>query len=167
MPALLLAAVLGGAPAAAGARGGGGSSSEGGGVSFGGVMFVMAFLGWFASLATGPHAVAASATRAAYGIGYRAQAFAYLLLVTDRYPNADPGPLLASVEPPAVHAVHIADDANDPRRSRVTVLLPAPARDPAPRLAPALVGARVLRRDRAVVRDALPRAARPIRSTGS
>jgi Domain of unknown function (DUF4389) len=126
VPALLLAAVLGGAPAAAGTGGGGrGSSSEGGGVSFGGVMFIMAFLGWFASLATG-RMPSGLRDGAAYGIGYRAQAFAYLLLVTDRYPNADPGPLLATVEPPPVHEVRIASDTDDPRLSRVTVLFRLP-----------------------------------------
>jgi hypothetical protein len=125
VPALLLATVLGGAPGAAGTRGGGGSSREGGSVSFGGVMFVMAFLGWFASLATG-RMPSGLRNAAAYSIGYRAQAFAYLLLVTDRYPNADPGALLASVEPPAVHDVRIASDTNDARRSRVTVLFRLP-----------------------------------------
>jgi hypothetical protein len=88
-------------------------------------MFVMAFLGWFASLATG-RMPSGLRNAAAYSIGYRAQAFAYLLLVTDRYPNADPGALLASVEPPAVHDVRIASDTNDARRSRVTVLFRLP-----------------------------------------
>ena len=51
---------------------------------------------------------------------------AYLLLVTDRYPNADPAPMLATVDPPPVHLVHVARDDDDLRRSRVTVLFRLP-----------------------------------------
>ena len=51
---------------------------------------------------------------------------AYLLLVTDRYPNADPRRCSPTVEPPPLHVVHIARDADDLRRSRVTVLFRLP-----------------------------------------
>ena len=34
----------------------------------------------------------------AYATGYRAQALAYLLLVTERYPNADPTTMLDGVD---------------------------------------------------------------------
>ena len=104
-----------------------GSSSgrEGGGVAFGGPLFAVAILGWFASLATG-RMPRGFRDAAGYGIGYRAQTFAYLLLVTDRYPNADPRPLLHSVERPPVHDVHVAADDDDLRRSRVTVLFRLP-----------------------------------------
>jgi hypothetical protein len=50
---------------------------------------ISAFLGWFASLARGrmPRGLR---DLAAYGVGYSAQTGAYLLLLTDRYPNSDP-----------------------------------------------------------------------------
>jgi hypothetical protein len=57
----------------------------------------------------------------AYGIGYGAQTLAYLLLVTDRYPNADPTAMLTGVERPAEHPVRLVGDADDLRFSRVTV----------------------------------------------
>ena len=58
----------------------------------GGVAAVCAFLGWFASLALGrmPNGLR---DLAAYGVGYTAQAYAYVLLLTDRYPNSDPDEL--------------------------------------------------------------------------
>ena len=52
-----------------------------------GVAATCAFLGWSASLRAQPDAERADL--AAYGIGYGAQAYAYGLLLTDRYPNAD------------------------------------------------------------------------------
>ena len=46
-----------------------------------------------------------------YVVGYWAQVLAYLLLVTDRYPNADP---TAMLRPPSsglpVHPVHVVGD---------------------------------------------------------
>ena len=41
------------------------------------------------------------------GVGYSAQMLAYLLLVTDRYPNADPTAMLATVERPPQHPVYL------------------------------------------------------------
>jgi hypothetical protein len=58
----------------------------------------------------------------AYSVGYSAQALAYLLLITDRYPNADPTAMLAGVERPPQHPVHLVGDADDLRFSRVTVV---------------------------------------------
>ena len=78
----------------------------------------------------------------AYSTGYGAQVLAYILLVTDRYPNADPTAMLAAVERPPQHPVHLVGDADDLRLSRVHRLLPAAARDPAPRLAGAVDGGR-------------------------
>jgi hypothetical protein len=57
----------------------------------------------------------------AYSVGYSAQMLAYLLLLTDRYPNSDPTALLSSVDRPPMHPVHLVGDADDLRRSRVTV----------------------------------------------
>ena len=62
----------------------------------------------------------------AYSIGYTAQMLAYLLLVTDRYPNADPTAMLAGVERPPLHPVHLVGDADDLRFSRVTVFFRLP-----------------------------------------
>ena len=78
-----------------------------------------AFLGWFAILVRGamPKGLRDAG---AYSIGYGAQTLAYVLLLTDRYPNADPNALLAGVEPPPAHPVAVAV-ADDLVRSRVTV----------------------------------------------
>jgi hypothetical protein len=62
----------------------------------------------------------------AYSVGYSAQMLAYLLLVTDRYPSADPTAMLADVERPPQHPVHLVGDADDLRFSRVTVLFRLP-----------------------------------------
>jgi hypothetical protein len=88
-------------------------------VSIGGAVAACAFLGWFASLALGrmPNGLR---DLAAYGTGYGAQAYAYALLLTDRYPNSDPdelGPVWSL--PP--HPVRLELD-DDGRRSRLTVL---------------------------------------------
>jgi len=62
----------------------------------------------------------------AYGVGYGAQVLAYLLLLTDRYPNTDPTAMLQGVERPPEHPVHLVGDAHDLRRSRVTVFFRFP-----------------------------------------
>ena len=80
----------------------------------------VAVLGWFASVVRGqmPKGLRDAG---AYSVGYGAQILAYLLLVTDRYPNADPTAMLEGVERPPQHPVHLVGDAHDLRRSRVTV----------------------------------------------
>jgi hypothetical protein len=55
----------------------------------------------------------------AYGIGYTAQAYAYALLLTDRYPNSDPNELGPAWSLPS-HPVRLEVD-DDGRRSRLTV----------------------------------------------
>jgi hypothetical protein len=109
LPALVLASTLGGSSAI--------------GMSLGswfffGLATAVSILGWFASLALGrmPRGLRDAAT---YTIGYGSQTLAYLLLLTDRYPNASPG----RVEPPPVlpeHPVAIAVD-DDLRRPRLLV----------------------------------------------
>jgi hypothetical protein len=118
IPALLLAATLG-----SGAGGGSATARKGdgrGGAStgVGGVAAVCAFLGWFASLARGrmPNGLR---DLGAYGIGYTAQAYAYTLLLTDRYPNSDPNELGPTWSLPP-HPVRLEVD-DDGRRSRLTV----------------------------------------------
>jgi hypothetical protein len=122
LPALLLAATLG-----SGLGGGNYSGrTESGGSSaawfystgVGGVAALCALFGWFAALALGRMPLGLR-NLGAYGIGYTAQAYAYTLLLTDRYPNADPEALGPEWElPPHPIRLELADDR---RRSRLTV----------------------------------------------
>jgi hypothetical protein len=121
IPASLLAAVLGfglhsaGGGGSAGAETGEGSFAY---ISLGGALAVCAFLGWFASLALGrmPNGLR---DLGAYGIGYGAQTWAYVLLLTDRYPHSGPAAVGPVWELPP-HQVGLALD-DDGRRSRMTV----------------------------------------------
>jgi hypothetical protein len=121
LPALILAGVLGWS-----ASGGGGGAQAGQDSgdpkwtgTFVGVAATCAFLGWFVSLVRGRMANGLR-DLAAYGIGYGAQASAYGLLLTDRYPNSDPGSIgpAWTLRPHPVRLV-VEDDG---RRSRLTVL---------------------------------------------
>jgi hypothetical protein len=123
IPALLFATALGGSinlrlPSSG--KGGYGSSLSGGALGF-----AVGVLGWFASMVQGrmPKGLRDAG---AYSVGYSAQMLAYLLLVTDRYPNADPTAMLADVERPPQHSVHLVGDADDLRFSRVTVFFRLP-----------------------------------------
>jgi hypothetical protein len=101
-----------------------GGRRNGGG--FGGLLgAVCAILGWFASLALGrmPQGLRDAG---AYSVGYDAQVHSYLLLVTDRYPNADPTAILHTVPRPPQHPVHLVGEAHDLRRSRVTTFFRLP-----------------------------------------
>ena len=83
----------------------------------GGLLSVAAFLGWFAILARGrmPRGLRDAG---AYGVLYGAQLYAYLFLLTDRYPNSDP---LAAVPglPADEHPLRL-DVEDDRRRRRLT-----------------------------------------------
>jgi hypothetical protein len=110
VPALILGGV---AIGASGVYGGSGHLRS----SFG-ILSTVAILAWFASLARGrmPRGLR---DLSAYALWYSAQAAAYLLLVTDRYPNSDP--LVPDYgAPPPDHPVRISCD-DDLRRSRLTV----------------------------------------------
>jgi hypothetical protein len=124
LPALFLSAVLGGigGPTINFRGGRYGRTSSGGGGALAGFC---AFLGWFASLATGrmPRGLRDAG---AYGIGYAAQTLAYVLLITDRYPNSDPPGMLHDFEPPPPHQIHLVGDAHELRRSRLTVFFRLP-----------------------------------------
>jgi len=87
-----------------------------------GLFSVVMVCGWFASLALGrlPRGLRDAG---AFSLGYSAMVGAYCLLLTDRYPCADPTSLLERVERPPLHPVHIVGDADAYRRSRLTVLL--------------------------------------------
>jgi hypothetical protein len=117
LPALLLSAALGGS---GGARYPMRSSRRSNLTGGGALLLSTAVLGWFACLARGrmPKGLRDAS---AYSIGYGAQTMAYLLLVTDRYPNADPTAMLDGVERPPEHPVRLVGDPHDLRRSRVTV----------------------------------------------
>ena len=118
VPALLVSATL------AGLSGGNLGSSRGqrrNGTGGGTLLLVCAVLGWFASLARGrmPKGLRDAG---AYAIGYTAQTTAFFLLVTDRYPNADPTEMLVAVtDRPPRHPVRVVGDPYDLRRSRLTV----------------------------------------------
>jgi len=79
---------------------------------------VAAFLGWFVALARGrmPRGMR---DLVAYGLSYGAQLWAYLLLLTDRYPSSDP---LTATGPLPTRADTVQLEARDDlRRSRLTV----------------------------------------------
>jgi len=123
IPAILVGSALGGGGnvrVPTRGRSGAYQSSTGGALAS-----VVVFLGWFACLARGrmPKGLRDAG---AYSVGYLAQTFSYLLLVTDRYPSSDPTALLASVERPPQHPVYLVGDAHDLRRSRVMVFFRLP-----------------------------------------
>jgi len=127
IPALIISSALTGAGGSFAARGGkgGGSGTQAGGTFSGGVAALAAFFGWFACVATARMPRGLRDT-GAYGLGYRAQTAAYVLLVTERYPNSDPHALLEGLEPPPLHPVRLEGDAADLRRSRLTVFFRLP-----------------------------------------
>ena len=105
LPPLMLAGTL---------SGGGGGSSAG---FSAGLLVLIAFRAWFAALATGrmPRGLQAAAV---YTLGYTSQAYAYLFLLTDRYPDSHPA--TSPVRPLPPHPVTLSMD-DDPHRSRLTV----------------------------------------------
>ena len=125
VPALLLSSALGGGGSLSGSYSYKSSGKTYGGAGGGALGGVCAVLGWFASMVRGemPKGLRDAG---AYGVGYTAQVLSYLLLVTDRYPNADPTAMLAAVERPSEHPVHLVGDADDLRFSRVTVFFRLP-----------------------------------------
>jgi Domain of unknown function (DUF4389) len=84
-----------------------------------GLLGIVAFLGWFTSLARArmPRGLRDAAV---YALSYSAQLDAYLFLLTDRYPNSDP---LAALEDVPVRSDPIGLHATEDnlRRSRLTV----------------------------------------------
>jgi len=92
------------------------------GVNYGlGLASAAAFLGWFAALAQArlPRGLR---DVIAYGLSYAAQLDAYLLLLTDRYPDSDPLTAIPDVPARPQDPIGLAV-SDDLVRSRVTVLL--------------------------------------------
>lgn len=121
IPAVVVSAALAGSTGGNVGAGGTRGRRSWGYNSGGALLFVCALLGWFASLVRGrmPKGLRDAAV---YSIGYTAQVTSYLLLVTDRYPNADPTEMLVSVtDRPPRHPVRVVGDPYDLRRSRLTV----------------------------------------------
>ena len=118
LPALVFTAVFL-ASYAGGSYSSGGDSdaySAGATTSSVGILWTVAFLAWFACLALGRMPMGFRNLEA-YGLRYSAQAWAYLFLLTDRYPNLDPA------DPPSdgpLHPVGLAV-TDDLKRSRLTV----------------------------------------------
>lgn len=83
----------------------------------GGVVAVVAFLGWFACLVLGRMPVGLR-NLAAYGIRYTAEVYAFVLLLTPVYPSTDPT-LPEEVAAPPQHPIQLAV-SDDRRRSRLT-----------------------------------------------
>jgi hypothetical protein len=113
VPALLILGVLGGSGSLLDALN---ESSESPG--FFGALVVVGVFGWFYAMARGrmPRGLR---DLAAYALSYGARAWAYLLLLNDRYPSSDPltaiGPLPTRSDPVRME---VSDEL---RRSRLTV----------------------------------------------
>jgi hypothetical protein len=92
-------------------------------VTSAGLVATAAFLGWFVGVSRGrmPRGLR---DLVAYGLSYGAQAWAYLLLVTGRYPSSDP---LTAIGPVPTRDDPVQLDARDElRRSRLTVFFRLP-----------------------------------------
>jgi Domain of unknown function (DUF4389) len=112
IPALLLAAALFGAPTVGWSRG-----NRTFGFNFG-IAHAGAFLGWFACLAVArmPRGLR---DVVAWGIGFGAQLWAYLFVLTSRYPDNDPDVVLGKLAQRDDPLTVAAKD--DLRRTRLTV----------------------------------------------
>ena len=120
LPAIVVTgALVDGAPYSwdAQANGGGGSMSFR--TAGTGVAVTVAFLAWFAILARG-RMPRGFRDLVAFCLRYAAQTYAYVFVLTERYPDADPA-LPESFEPAPPSPVRLTLD-DDPRRSRLTVL---------------------------------------------
>jgi hypothetical protein len=119
LPAFALSSALGG-----GSGGGGRSRASFGS---GGLAFAAAFLMWFYGLVTG-RAPRGSRDLVGWSLGYSAQTWAYVLLLTDRYPYTGPEghlPPLEEDDPEADHPVKLTV-GDDLRRSRLLVFFRLP-----------------------------------------
>jgi hypothetical protein len=109
LPAMLLTATIAGNAPSAGRQGAVGAP----------LLAIVAVLGWFTCLARArmPRGMR---DLAAWGIGYGAQTYAYLFMLTASYPDADPQ--RRPVPPGPEHPVAMEVVGDDLRRTRLTVL---------------------------------------------
>jgi uncharacterized protein DUF4389 len=122
IPALLLASVMvdfagGGYSSSSGWSDG--SSTTRAGFQAIGILSAAAIISWFYALfrERAPEGVARLAW---YAIHYSAQAYAYLLLLTDRYPNSDPA-VLGVPRPSPPHPIVLRQEEDTLERTRLTV----------------------------------------------
>jgi hypothetical protein len=108
VPAILLADALVGF----------GSTAAGGWTGSAGVAATAAFLGWFYCIVHGRMAEGLR-NLVVYGIGYSAQMYGYLFLLTERYPNSDPA-VYESANAYRADPIRVTV-SDDLRRSRLTV----------------------------------------------
>ncbi len=120
IPALVFAAIFiasyAGGSYSSGSGESGGSFEGGAATTSVGILWTVAFFAWFAIMAKGVMPLGFRNLEA-YGLRYCAQVWAYLLLLTDRYPNLDPADP-ASTGPLHPVGLVVTDDL---RRSRLTV----------------------------------------------
>lgn len=119
LPALLLAAAFTGG----GGFGGWSSSSSSLAVQSIGVASTAAFLAWFACLVTGRMPQGLRDLQI-YTLGYAAQTYAYLFLLTDRYPELAPRAYPSAPMPE--HPVTLSLSGDELRRSRLTTFFRLP-----------------------------------------
>ena len=110
LPAIFMLAIING----------GGAGGAGQALTFSaGLVLTVAFLAWFACLVRGTMPLGMRNVQA-YGLRYTAEVYAYVLLLTDTYPSADPT-LPSGAQPPPAHPIRL-DVTDDRRRSRLTTL---------------------------------------------
>jgi hypothetical protein len=111
-PAIIMSGML---------AGGGSVSSGGRGFSSGGVTGVASVLSWFSAMVRG-RSPRGLRDFSAWALAYTAQFYAYLFLLTDRYPNSDPLVFLGGqLEPPDPEGRPQVVSTDDLRRSRLSV----------------------------------------------
>jgi hypothetical protein len=115
-PLILVAALTNGLGAGASTSGEPSESSFS--MNFG-LGLLIAFFAWFASLALGrtPRGLRDAQV---YCLGYAAQAYAYLFLLTDRHPTSDPRAI--ALDPMPDHPLRIPAPDDDRARTRLLVL---------------------------------------------
>jgi len=122
LPALFLVSMILGGPAGGSSLGDGGGSSDETWARVGGLATGVAIFAWFASLVRG-RMPSGFRDLIAWALRYGAQTWAYLLLLTDRYPSSDPfEPRGVLPEKPVAVTLTLRDDG---RRSRLTVFFRA------------------------------------------